>query len=99
MPILSETPKTDYRILVARGDRRPNTQLYGFNLQQEIPTFSLPLQSGDTEPLIDLQSLLAEVYEQAGFDLAVDDRSEPFPPLKQENQAWADGLLRQKGLR
>ena len=99
MQILSETPKTDYRILVARGDRRPNAQLYGFNVRQEIPKFLLPLQSGDTEPLIDLQNLLAEVYEQAGFDLAVDYRSEPLPPLKKENPAWADGLLRQKGLR
>lgn len=99
MRILSETEPTDYRILVARRNRRPQAQLYGFSVRQEIPKFPLPLQSGDTEPLVDLQHLLAEVYEQAGFDLAVDYRLEPVPPLKEENKVWADTLLQERGLR
>ena len=37
MPILSKIPQTDYRILVAHRNRRPQAQLYGFTLQQEIP--------------------------------------------------------------
>ncbi|NES83474.1 MAG: DUF4058 family protein, partial [Moorea sp. SIO2B7] len=36
MRILSETPQTDYRILVARENRRPRAQLYGFSLRQGI---------------------------------------------------------------
>lgn len=99
MLILSETPQTDYRILICRGNRRPLAQLYGFSVRQEIPKFPLPLQPGDTEPLVDMQSLLGEVYEQAGFDLAIDYSFEPMPPLKQEGKVWADARLRQKGLR
>lgn len=72
MRIMSETQKTDYRILVSRRNRRPLAQLYAFTVRQEIPKFPLPLQLGDTEPLVDLQSLLIGVYERAGFDLAVD---------------------------
>ena len=45
MQILSEIPKTDYRILVARGNRRPLAEVFGFNLQQQIPQFLLPLKS------------------------------------------------------
>lgn len=71
MPILSKIQPTDYRILVARKNRRPLAQLYAFNIQEEIPKFLLPLQLEDTEPLVDLQSLFVEVYEQAGFDLAI----------------------------
>ncbi|MGK7875705.1 MAG: DUF4058 family protein [Xenococcaceae cyanobacterium] len=99
MRILSEIPKTDYRILIARGNRRPCGQLYGFSVRQEIPKFVLPLQSGDTEPLVDLQRLLAEVYEQARFDMTVDYSIEPVPPLKEEDKAWAEALLGKKGLR
>jgi hypothetical protein len=99
MPILSETPQTDYRILVGRRSRRPLAQLYAFSVQQEIPKFDLPLQSGDTEPLVDLQSLLVEIYEQAGFDLAIDYSLEPVQLLQEEDKAWADALLREKGLR
>ncbi|BAY83933.1 hypothetical protein NIES267_34270 [Calothrix parasitica NIES-267] len=99
MQILSEIPKTDYRILVARGNRRPLAEVFGFNLQQQIPQFLLPLKSEDNEPLVDLQSLLEQVYEQAGFDLAIDYSIEPVAALNSENKIWADTLLKEKKLR
>ncbi|WP_442994254.1 DUF4058 family protein [Scytonema sp. PRP1] len=34
--------------------------------------FSLSLASKDVEPLIDLQSLFNEIYEQARFDMKID---------------------------
>lgn len=99
MQILSEIPQTDYRILVCRGECRPLAQLYAFSVRQEIPKFFLPLQSGDTEPLVDLQSLLIGVYNRARFDMAIDYSREPLPPLKADDRMWADELLREKGLR
>ena len=99
MPILSQIPQTDYRILIALGNRRPLAQLYGFSLRQEIPQFPLPLQSGDTEPIVDLQSLLAGIYQRARYDMAVDYTKEPVPRLKQEDRAWADEILREQGRR
>ncbi|HAJ58872.1 MAG TPA: hypothetical protein DCP31_06105, partial [Cyanobacteria bacterium UBA8543] len=99
MPILSEIPQTDYRILIALGNRRPLAQLYGFNIRQEIPKFPLPLQSGDSEPIVDLQSLLLGVYQRARYDMAVDYSKEPVPRLKPEDKAWIDELLRDKGRR
>lgn len=99
MRILSDIPKTDYRILICPGNRRPHARLYAFNVRQEIPKFLLPLQPGDTEPLVDLQSLLVEVYDQARFDMAIDYRREPVPPLKEEDRIWADAVLREQGLR
>ena len=97
--ILSEIPPTDYRILVAQRNRRPQAQLYGFSVRQEIPQFLLPLQSGDTEPVVNLQHLFIEVYEQAGFDLAIEYSCESVPPLKEEDRIWANELLKGKGLR
>lgn len=99
IPVLGEIPRTDYRILVCRGDRRPQAQLYGFSVQQEIPKFLLPLKSGDTEPWVDLQSLLLQVYDQARFDLVVDYTQEPVPQLNKEDREWADALLREQGRR
>jgi Protein of unknown function (DUF4058) len=37
----------------------------------------IPLEGSDVEPMLDLQGLLNEVYEQAGFDLTIIDRSIP----------------------
>lgn len=99
MRIMSEIAQLDYRILVSRGNCRPLAQLYAFTIRQEIPKFLLPLQTGDTEPLVNLQNLLAGVYERAGFDLAVDYRLEPIPSLQNNDVSWANVLLREKCLR
>lgn len=46
-----------------------------------------------------LQALLQDLYRQAGYDLRIDYRSEPVPPLAPPDAAWADELLRQAGVR
>jgi len=97
-PLLSAYPKTDYRVLVARGNRRPQAQLYAFSVREELPKFLLPLQPNDSEPLVDLQSLFRGVYERAGFDLTIDYTQAPLPPLKPEDQLWYESLLHEKGL-
>ncbi len=99
MPIISPNIESRYRILVSRCDRRPQAELYGFNLADPIPTFPLPLCEGDTEPIVDLQSILDGVYDRAGFDLAIDYNLDVVPPLTDSEAAWVDTLLREQGLR
>jgi hypothetical protein len=99
MPIINDESQAAYRILISRSQQRPLAQLYTFDLQETIPKFRLPLQPEDAEPEVDLQVLLAGVYERAGYDLAVDYSREPVPPLSEENKIWADTWLHRQGLR
>ncbi|MDZ8110583.1 MAG: DUF4058 family protein [Nostoc sp. DedQUE12a] len=99
MPILGNQIKSDYRILVSRSEFRPKAELYPFGLQEQIPTFLLPLRRDDTEPLVDLQALIHGVYERAGFDLAIDYTRELVPSLGEADAVWANELLQQQGLR
>ncbi|HAX87440.1 MAG TPA: hypothetical protein DCY91_14550, partial [Cyanobacteria bacterium UBA11370] len=39
--------ESHYRILVSNSDRRPEADLYAFNLQDAIPSFLLPLRGGE----------------------------------------------------
>jgi Protein of unknown function (DUF4058) len=94
MRILEEI-QSDYRILISRSDRRPRAYLYTFSVRDTIPSFYLPLQSGESEPLVELQSLLNGVYERAGYDLRLDYTQEPVPKLKPEDVTWASELLRE----
>lgn len=91
LPLLSETQATDYRIVVSRGERRPQAQLYAFSLRQSIPTVPLPLRRDEVEPMIDVQSLLRQIYPQARFELAIDYTLPPVPPLSADDQAWWEG--------
>ena len=97
--ILNNGFKSDYRILVSRKKARPKADLYAFNLRDKIPNFSLPLRDGELEPVIDLQKMLNEIYDGGSYDLIIDYRQEPIPPLSKTDAVWADNLLRQNGLR
>jgi hypothetical protein len=77
MPILGKQIQSDYRILVSRNGLRPKAELYPFQLTEPIPAFLLPLRRGDTEPVVDLRTLIHRVYDRAGFDLAIDYTCEP----------------------
>jgi len=46
-----------------------------------------------------LQAALDSAYDRAQYDLRIDYRKEPAPPLDEKLAAWADQLLRSKGLR
>jgi hypothetical protein len=99
MPLMDDGRASAYRILVSRGERRPNATLYLFGVRQPIPTFPLPLKPGDQEPLVDMGQILHDLYDQASYDLRLDYTGDPDPPLTSADAAWAEQLLRQQGLR
>lgn len=94
MAVVGEAVQSDYRILVSRGWQRPRAQLYTFGLRQPIPQFPLPLMRGEEEPLVDLNTVLHELYDRARFDLRLDYDEPPVPPLRAEDAEWAQSLAR-----
>jgi hypothetical protein len=93
MRMINVPVQSHYRILVSRSDRRPHADLYAFNLPDPIPAFPLPLQPTDPEPLIHLQSILQDIYDRAGFDLAIDYNQTPTPPLTPDEINWITPYL------
>jgi Protein of unknown function (DUF4058) len=95
MPIVEEMPRSDYRVLVSRSNLRPGADLYPFNLADLIPQFTLPLQGDDREPIVDLGTLLDEVYDRSGYDYFIDYQDDPLPPLSDADRTWIDEVLQQ----
>jgi hypothetical protein len=92
--------RSDYRVLVSRSWERPRSFLYGFQLPDPIPDVPVPLQQGEDEPLLRLNLLLHQIYEEVRYDLRIDyTTSPPDPPLDEETLAWMDQLLREAGVR
>jgi hypothetical protein len=71
-PLGQQQIATPYYVLVARGDQRPHADLYPFTLREPMPSFPLPLEGTDEEPVVILQEIFDGVYDRAGFDLAID---------------------------
>jgi Protein of unknown function (DUF4058) len=93
MDVVGALPASDYRILVSKSDDRPNGWLYAFDLTQPIPVIAIPLRSGEADIRLDMQELLNRVYEQARFGLSIDYSKPPEPPLREDLQDWATGLI------
>jgi hypothetical protein len=80
--------ESHYRILVSRAGDRPHADLFRFDLQQAIPDFPVPLRPESTEAIVDLQSVLNEVYQRARFDLSIDYSEDPLPKLSENDLRW-----------
>jgi hypothetical protein len=91
--------QTDYRILVSRASKRPKADLYPFNLQNPIPSFFLPLREDDSEPLLEIQPLINDLYYEGNYDLVIDYTQQPIPALSQESWNWVSELLQSQGVR
>lgn len=99
MSLFGENLESHYRVLVSRSESRPQAQLYSFNVTEQLPVFLMPLKAQDSEPTIDLQALLTDIYQRSDYDLKLDYRQDPIPPFSEESTAWLDNLLKMKALR
>lgn len=89
MPLVRPAPASDYRILISRGDLRPQARLYAFSVRHAIPTIPVPLLPGDDEPELPLNAVLHGLYERARYDLRLNYAKPPVPPLAEADASWA----------
>jgi hypothetical protein len=88
----------DYRILVARSEDRRG-RFWPLSLRQPLPIIGIPLRGEDADVPLDLNAVLRAGYDNAAYDLSIDYRREPEPPLDSADAAWASKLLRARRLR
>ena len=92
-------PACDYTVHVSRQQKRPRAKLWPILLRQMLPVIPVPLRGEDPDVPLDLSAILHKAYDIAGYDFSIDYKAAPVPPFKSEAAAWADELLKEKGLR
>jgi hypothetical protein len=93
MAIVGTPIRSHYRILVSPQERRPQADLYAFNLADRMPCFALPLKREDAAPVIDLRLLLDGIYDRSGYGFVIDYTQPPIPPLSESDRIWAENWL------
>jgi hypothetical protein len=96
VPSVTDPPlrPSDYRILVSRADQRTRTRFWPVDVRQPLPVIGIPLRGKDPEVPLDLGAVFRTVYDWAAYDMTVDYRKEPQPPLEGEDASWAKELVR-----
>lgn len=88
----------DYLVNTVRRDSAMY-ELYPIRVRDRLPRIRIPLKSGDEDAVLDLQEVFDRAYEIGPYPERIDYGSDPSPPLSDDDAAWADQILREKGLR
>lgn len=93
-----ELPNAPYFIFLTRT-RSPRVSVWSLQFQDPLPVIPLPLKHPDPDVPLDLATAFQTIYDEARYHLSLDYREDPTPPLRGNDAAWADTLLREKGMR
>ena len=88
----------DYHFCARRYYRSLSTEVYPIPMDDRLPFIAIPLLKGDPDITVDFQAVFERSYAVALFERRVDYSKLCVPPLSAEQQTWAEGLLKSKGV-
>jgi hypothetical protein len=95
----------DYVVCLHRGGQPTggvtghHFEFWPLSVRDRLPTFPVPLAEGFADVPVDLQAAFGQMYDAGPYRRRIRYADPPDPPLSPEDAAWADALLREKGLR
>jgi len=90
VPAMHET----YFVSVFRGYRFSPLEVYGVSLREPLPNIPVPLQKGNRDAVLKLQSLVDQAYVRGAYATDVDYSKPPSPPLRGSDATWARQLIK-----
>jgi Protein of unknown function (DUF4058) len=92
----ARTSYYDYMTCVNRAQgERYRYELYPRRLQDRLPRIRIPLADEDADVVLDVQAVLAQTYEAGTYRNRLPYHQPCDPPLTADDQAWADGQIRE----
>jgi hypothetical protein len=88
----------DYHLCVSAAGLGDQLFIAPIRLEDRLPRLGVPLDPGMPPVVIELQPLLDRCYDNRRYARQVRYDRPPDPPLNPDQQAWAEGVLREKGV-
>ena len=76
---------------------RSNIVVWPASFDRPLPAIPVPLSRPDPDVTLDLQPLVAEIYERGRYREDIDYARPLVPPLSAEQAAWLEHQLRNGG--
>jgi hypothetical protein len=93
----SQVGEYDYHICITRADRNDTCFVSPIRLSDSLPVIDIPLTPEAGTVSASVQEVLDRCYDEGGYARRVKYARPCDPPLTSEQQAWAGGILREKG--
>jgi Protein of unknown function (DUF4058) len=88
----------DCHVCVYRPEQPEDFEVYPIRLPQRLPVVRIPLRPDVPPVSVDLQTVFDRAYDVGNYDRRLRYTLPPDPPLTPEQQAWADAILKAKGI-
>jgi hypothetical protein len=89
----------DYLVCLHRGGQGQRYEVWAVSMRQRLPRIRVPLAENEPDVVLDLQTVFERCYDEGAYARRVDYRQPPRTPLATDDAAWADALLRERGMR
>src|SRR5262249_38135278 len=93
MPADPKLEGADFFAVISRKKNRPRAEAFRWSLRQSLPKIQIPLNEPDPDAELDLQAAFTTVYDRAGYDYALNYRTDILPPLDEEDASWLHDIL------
>jgi hypothetical protein len=88
LPMLDPWPECPYTLLVARPNKKRLCDVWPASFQSRLPIIPVPLAPPDPDLTLDLQPMVAEIYERSRYEQSIDYSQALSPLLEGEEAAW-----------
>jgi len=89
---------SEYHAVVRRNWEPFTRQVYRLPIRERLRGIRIPLRKADHELRLDLQAIVDQCYQNGRYH-TIDYQVDADPPLRGDDAAWADVLLRGAGKR
>ena len=88
LPTDRPLPSGDYHALVARGERRPDCDVFSWDLERPLPTIPVPLRAPDPDIRVDLAAVFGEAYRRGRYAVSVQYEADPPVAVHATRRRW-----------
>jgi hypothetical protein len=87
-------PSGHYYCFVFRADRRPDVDVYGWQLRDPLPEIRVPLSAPDPDVRLELATVVNAVYDRGGYNRKLSYAAPPPGPLSPADAQWVAEIAR-----
>jgi hypothetical protein len=98
LPLCKDYPAGHYFALVARGNSRPDCQVYAWTVRQPLPPIPIPLLPPDSDIWIELGAIFATAYDRARYSRSIDYTAAAPNRFDEQDGYWLRATLRRAGI-
>jgi Protein of unknown function (DUF4058) len=93
MPMLDPWPDSPYTIMVARA-KSQLCRVWRAHFRRPLPSISVPLVNPDPDIPVEIQAVIAGIYQRFRYERSVDYSSPLTPPLNPDEAKWFEQRLK-----